>query len=99
MAIEDTPKPEETNPKITENLIDRFHEEGDYVSAEEGEIVVDGGDESIKSAVTSVGEFVDVLVSIGKQWKELLDYNNSIGFIIHEDAKKLDRNAKNAYTA
>ncbi|CAH8276215.1 unnamed protein product [Arabidopsis lyrata] len=38
-------------------------------------------------------------VSIGKQWKEFLDYNNSIGFIIHEDAKKLDRNAKNAYTA
>ncbi|EOA17363.1 hypothetical protein CARUB_v10005644mg [Capsella rubella] len=38
-------------------------------------------------------------VSIGKQWKEILDYNNSIGFIIHEDARKLDRNAKNAYTA
>ncbi|KAL1200672.1 Eukaryotic translation initiation factor 4E-1 [Cardamine amara subsp. amara] len=39
-------------------------------------------------------------VSIGKQWKEFLDYNSSIGFIIHEDAKKLDRGAaKNAYTA
>ncbi|ESQ55611.1 hypothetical protein EUTSA_v10026131mg [Eutrema salsugineum] len=38
-------------------------------------------------------------VSIGKQWKEFLDYNNSIGFIIHEDAMKLDRNAKSAYTA
>ncbi|VVB12642.1 unnamed protein product [Arabis nemorensis] len=38
-------------------------------------------------------------VSIGKQWKEFLDYNNNIGFIIHEDAMKLDRNAKNAYTA
>ncbi|KAG2238922.1 hypothetical protein Bca4012_023706 [Brassica carinata] len=38
-------------------------------------------------------------MSIGKQWKEFLDYNNSIGFIIHEDAKKLDRNAKSAYTA
>ncbi|CAN7031511.1 hypothetical protein BRARA_H00906 [Brassica rapa] len=38
-------------------------------------------------------------VSIGKQWKEFIDYNNSIGFIIHEDAKKLDRGAKSAYTA
>ncbi|KAF8045172.1 hypothetical protein N665_5502s0003, partial [Sinapis alba] len=38
-------------------------------------------------------------VSIGRQWKEFLDYNSSIGFIIHEDAKKLDRNAKSAYTA
>ncbi|CAN8274712.1 unnamed protein product [Cochlearia groenlandica] len=38
-------------------------------------------------------------VSIGKQWKEFLDYNSSIGFIIHEDAKKLDRGARNAYTA
>ncbi|KAJ0236829.1 Eukaryotic translation initiation factor 4E-1 [Hirschfeldia incana] len=38
-------------------------------------------------------------VSIGRQWKEFLDHNSSIGFIIHEDAKKLDRNAKSAYTA
>ncbi|KAF2591944.1 hypothetical protein F2Q70_00039597 [Brassica cretica] len=38
-------------------------------------------------------------VSIGRQWKEFIDYNNSIGFIIHEDAKKLDRGAKSAYTA
>ncbi|XVF25560.1 hypothetical protein REPUB_Repub13aG0222500 [Reevesia pubescens] len=37
-------------------------------------------------------------ISIGKQWKELLDYNESIGFIFHEDAKKLDRGAKNRYT-
>ncbi|PWA81347.1 EIF4E [Artemisia annua] len=37
--------------------------------------------------------------SIGKQWKELLDYNDTIGFIFHEDAKKLDRGAKNKYTA
>ncbi|GMY37802.1 eukaryotic translation initiation factor 4E-1-like [Fagus crenata] len=37
-------------------------------------------------------------VSIGKQWKEFLDYNDSIGFIFHDDAKKLDRNAKNRYT-
>ncbi|KAJ1377929.1 Translation Initiation factor eIF- 4e [Sesbania bispinosa] len=33
-------------------------------------------------------------VSIGKQWKEFLDYNDTIGFIFHEDAKKLDRGAK-----
>ncbi|KAL8032348.1 hypothetical protein ABFX02_13G090100 [Erythranthe guttata] len=36
-------------------------------------------------------------VSIGKQWKEFLDYNESIGFIFHDDAKKLDRGAKNRY--
>ncbi|XVF87239.1 hypothetical protein PTKIN_Ptkin18bG0102900 [Pterospermum kingtungense] len=39
-----------------------------------------------------------VNISIGKQWKELLDYNDSIGFIFHEDAKKHDRAAKNRYT-
>ncbi|KAL3616959.1 Eukaryotic translation initiation factor 4E type 2 [Castilleja foliolosa] len=37
-------------------------------------------------------------MSIGKQWKEFLDYNETIGFIFHDDAKKLDRNAKNRYT-
>ncbi|KAE8715199.1 Eukaryotic translation initiation factor 4E-1 [Hibiscus syriacus] len=36
-------------------------------------------------------------INIGKQWKELLDYNETIGFIFHEDAK-LDRDAKNSYT-
>lgn len=36
-------------------------------------------------------------VSIGKQWKEFLDYNETIGFIFHDDAKK-DRNAKNRYS-
>ncbi|KAF5738291.1 hypothetical protein HS088_TW13G01187 [Tripterygium wilfordii] len=37
-------------------------------------------------------------VSIGKQWKKFIDCNDSIGFIFHEDAKKLDRAAKNKYT-
>ncbi|KAH6773577.1 eukaryotic translation initiation factor 4E [Perilla frutescens var. frutescens] len=37
-------------------------------------------------------------MSIGRQWKEFLDYNESIGFIVHDDAKKLDRGAKNRYT-
>ncbi|KAG8365583.1 hypothetical protein BUALT_Bualt18G0120500 [Buddleja alternifolia] len=37
-------------------------------------------------------------LSIGRQWKELLDYNDSIGFIFHDDAKRLDRGAKNRYT-
>nr|AKL79693.1 eukaryotic translation initiation factor 4E [Vasconcellea quercifolia] len=36
-------------------------------------------------------------ISIGKQWKEFLDYNDPIGFIFHEDAKKLERSAKNRY--
>ncbi|KAJ8546563.1 hypothetical protein K7X08_032637 [Anisodus acutangulus] len=37
-------------------------------------------------------------VSIGKQWKEFLDYDDTIGFIFHDDAKKLDRAAKNCYS-
>ncbi|KAJ0971935.1 hypothetical protein J5N97_019894 [Dioscorea zingiberensis] len=36
-------------------------------------------------------------LSIGKQWKEFLDYSDPIGFIFHEDAKK-DKVAKNRYT-
>ncbi|KAK0579318.1 hypothetical protein LWI29_024495 [Acer saccharum] len=36
-------------------------------------------------------------VSIGEQWKKLLDYNETIGFIVHDDAKH-DRAAKNRYT-
>ncbi|XP_047947805.1 eukaryotic translation initiation factor 4E-2-like [Salvia hispanica] len=36
-------------------------------------------------------------LSIGRQWKDFLDYNETIGFIFHEDAKK-DRGAKNKYT-
>ncbi|KAK1425379.1 hypothetical protein QVD17_20731 [Tagetes erecta] len=37
-------------------------------------------------------------MSIGKQWKELLDHNDPIGFIFHEDAKAFDKSAKNKYT-
>lgn len=37
-------------------------------------------------------------ISIGKQWKEFLDYSESIGFIFFEDELKLGRNAKNRYT-
>ncbi|KAF3793382.1 Eukaryotic translation initiation factor 4E-1 [Nymphaea thermarum] len=36
-------------------------------------------------------------ISIGKEWKEFLDYNDTIGFIVHDDAKKLDRLAKSRY--
>ncbi|KAI3731764.1 hypothetical protein L1987_62953 [Smallanthus sonchifolius] len=36
-------------------------------------------------------------VSIGKQWKKVLDNNDTIGFIFHDDAMK-DRNARNKYT-
>ncbi|WOL17314.1 eukaryotic translation initiation factor 4E-1 [Canna indica] len=35
--------------------------------------------------------------SIGRQWKEQLDYNDTIGFILHEDAKRQDRYAKSRY--
>ncbi|XP_021722386.1 eukaryotic translation initiation factor 4E-1-like [Chenopodium quinoa] len=37
-------------------------------------------------------------LSIGKQWKMFLDYNETMGFIFHDDAKKHDRGAKNRYT-
>ncbi|KAL9262042.1 Eukaryotic translation initiation factor 4E-1-like protein [Drosera capensis] len=37
-------------------------------------------------------------VSIGQQWKKFLDWNETIGFIFHEDAKILDKTAKNKYT-
>nr|QNT12788.1 eukaryotic translation initiation factor 4E1B-T [Nicotiana tabacum] len=37
-------------------------------------------------------------VSIVKQWKEFLDYSDSIGFIVHDDAKRLGRGAKYRYT-
>ncbi|XP_010460734.1 PREDICTED: eukaryotic translation initiation factor 4E-3-like [Camelina sativa] len=40
----------------------------------------------------------DAQLSIGKQWKELLGYNDTIGFIVHEDAKTLGRDAKDRYT-
>ncbi|XP_068324181.1 eukaryotic translation initiation factor 4E-1 [Pyrus communis] len=38
-------------------------------------------------------------VSIGKQWKGFLDYNETIGFTFHEDAMRLGRGAKNKYIA
>ncbi|TQE00713.1 hypothetical protein C1H46_013652 [Malus baccata] len=38
-------------------------------------------------------------VSIGKQWKGFLDYNETIGFIFHADANRLGRGAKNKYVA
>lgn len=37
-------------------------------------------------------------VSIGKQWKEVLDYKEKLGYIVHEDAKILDKSAKIRYT-
>ncbi|KAK4769983.1 hypothetical protein SAY87_030515 [Trapa incisa] len=38
------------------------------------------------------------MVSIGKQWKELVDCNETIGFIFHDDAEKFGKSAKNRYT-
>ncbi|GAB2210424.1 hypothetical protein Droror1_Dr00015690 [Drosera rotundifolia] len=37
-------------------------------------------------------------LSIGHQWKKSLDYNETIGFIFHEDAKVFERSVKNKYT-
>ncbi|KAG0462614.1 hypothetical protein HPP92_021090 [Vanilla planifolia] len=36
-------------------------------------------------------------ISIGKQWKELVDYKEQIGFITHDDSMKLDKGAKIKY--
>lgn len=36
-------------------------------------------------------------MSIGKQWKEFIDYNEKIQYMFHEDAKK-DKAARNRYT-
>ncbi|PIA41371.1 hypothetical protein AQUCO_02200057v1 [Aquilegia coerulea] len=36
-------------------------------------------------------------LSIGKQWKSFLDCNENIGFILHDDALKQGRAAKNKY--
>ncbi|CAM6104566.1 unnamed protein product [Calypogeia fissa] len=36
-------------------------------------------------------------VSIGKQWKQVLDSTDKIGYLVHEDAKRLDKGAKNRY--
>ncbi|TQD78734.1 hypothetical protein C1H46_035738 [Malus baccata] len=38
-------------------------------------------------------------LSIGKQWKGFLDYNETIGYIFHEDAMRQERGAKNKYVA
>ncbi|GMH15736.1 hypothetical protein Nepgr_017577 [Nepenthes gracilis] len=37
-------------------------------------------------------------LNIGQQWKKFLDYNDSIGFVFHEDSRKLDKAARNRYT-
>ncbi|KAI4304445.1 hypothetical protein MLD38_039954 [Melastoma candidum] len=37
-------------------------------------------------------------VSIGKQWKDFLDYSDSIGYIFHDDAQRADKAAKKRYT-
>uniref|UniRef100_A0A0C9S883 eIF-4F 25 kDa subunit n=1 Tax=Wollemia nobilis TaxID=56998 RepID=A0A0C9S883_9CONI len=39
----------------------------------------------------------DAQMSIGIQWKEFLDYNEKIGYVFHDDAKKMDKMAKNRY--
>ncbi|CAM6110722.1 unnamed protein product [Calypogeia fissa] len=37
-------------------------------------------------------------VSIGKQWKQVLDISDKTSYLVHEDAKRLDKSAKNRYT-
>ncbi|KAG6416719.1 hypothetical protein SASPL_124155 [Salvia splendens] len=47
---------------------------------------------------TKNAAFEDVQLSIGREWKKILDYNETIGYIFHDDAKKLGRGATNRYT-
>ncbi|CAK9224090.1 hypothetical protein BDL97_04G055600 [Sphagnum fallax] len=37
-------------------------------------------------------------VSIGKQWKAILDCNEKLGYLVHEDSKRLDKSAKARYS-
>ncbi|CAN4091882.1 unnamed protein product [Withania somnifera] len=37
-------------------------------------------------------------ISIGRQWKQFLEHSESVGFICHDDAIRLEHNAKNRYT-
>lgn len=37
-------------------------------------------------------------VTIGKQWKDIIDCNDKLGYLVHEDAKRQEKGAKNRYT-
>ncbi|EFJ11627.1 hypothetical protein SELMODRAFT_125743, partial [Selaginella moellendorffii] len=37
-------------------------------------------------------------MSIGRQWKEFLEYQDKINFMFHEDAKRGDSKARNRYS-
>jgi translation initiation factor 4E len=39
-----------------------------------------------------------VQVSVGKQFKEFLEYDSACGFLAHSDAKSMDKKAKDRYT-
>ncbi|CAM6023893.1 unnamed protein product [Sphagnum balticum] len=39
-------------------------------------------------------EVLIIVVSIGKQWKAILDCNEKLGYLVHEDSKRLDKSAK-----
>ncbi|XP_024373246.1 eukaryotic translation initiation factor [Physcomitrium patens] len=37
-------------------------------------------------------------ISIGTQWKDVLDYHEKLGYVFHDDAKRQEKNAKSRYT-
>ncbi|PKA54509.1 Eukaryotic translation initiation factor 4E-1 [Apostasia shenzhenica] len=78
-------------------LLAMIGEQFDYGDEICGAVVnVRGKQERIALWTKNAGNEASQL-SIGRQWKEFLDYKETIGFIFHEDAKKSDR-PKNRYT-
>ncbi|KAJ0984347.1 hypothetical protein J5N97_002703 [Dioscorea zingiberensis] len=75
-------------------MIGEQFEHGDYIC---GAVVNVRAKQEKISIWTQKGSDETAQVSIGKQWKEFLDYKETIGFILHDDAKKHDRFAKSKY--
>ncbi|KAM0933911.1 putative translation Initiation factor eIF-4e, eukaryotic translation initiation factor 4E (eIF-4E) [Dioscorea sansibarensis] len=75
-------------------MIGEQFEHGDYIC---GVVVNVRAKQEKISLWTQNGSDEAAQASIGKQWKELLDYKENIGFILHDDAKKHDRFTKSRY--
>ncbi|URD96501.1 hypothetical protein MUK42_31217 [Musa troglodytarum] len=75
-------------------MIGEQFDHGDYIC---GAVVNVRAKQEKISIWTRNGLDAAAQTSIGRQWKEHLDYNETIGFILHDDAKKHDRFAKSTY--
>ncbi|KAG8385360.1 hypothetical protein BUALT_Bualt03G0035000 [Buddleja alternifolia] len=79
-------------------LLAMIGEQFDYGDEICGAVVNVRGKEERISIWTKNASNEAAQLSIGRQWKEFLVYNETIGFILHDDAKRLGRAAKNRYT-